>query len=113
MSQISTHILDTYKGLPAGGVTVLLEQASSTSHWITVGTGTTDSDGRISSLLKEDILLEPGTYRLTFETAHYFSSQNIKSFYPFVQVVFEVSDKRHIHVPLLISPFGYTTYRGS
>ena len=105
MSGISTHILDTAKGVPACGVQVRLEYASGGS-WTEVARGVTDENGRIAQLLSGD-LLGAGTYRLTF-----FVSDD--SFYPEITVQFRVRDpKSHYHVPLLLSPYGYTTYRGS
>ncbi|HEV2687151.1 MAG TPA: hydroxyisourate hydrolase [Bryobacteraceae bacterium] len=112
MSGISTHVLDTAKGLPAHGVRVKLERQSAGAGWFEVGGGSTDNNGRISELLEGAEQLEAGVYRLTFFIADYFHGQ--ESFYPEVCVQFEVRDaSRHYHVPLLLSPYGYTTYRGS
>jgi 5-hydroxyisourate hydrolase len=109
MSGISTHVLDTSKGQPARGVQVLLERQSGAAAWETVGQGVTDEHGRISRLLPAP---EAAAYRLTFRTADYFASQ--ESFYPEVTVHFTVHDpSAHYHIPLLLSPYGYTTYRGS
>ena len=111
MSGISTHVLDTAKGLPAAGVRVKLERQSD-GGWIEAGAGSTDSNGRVAQLLADGKPLESGLYRLTFFTAEYFRGS--ESFYPEVTVQFEVRDaSRHYHVPLLLSPYGYTTYRGS
>ena len=111
-SPITTHILDTAHGHPAGGVAVVLEHQGQ-EGWIVVGGGTTDSDGRLRTLL-EPGKLSPGTYRLIFETGAYFATKNIAGFYPQAVVVFSVRDAtQHYHVPLLLSPFGYSTYRGS
>jgi 5-hydroxyisourate hydrolase len=111
MSGISTHVLDTAKGLPAQGVRVALERQSG-ENWSEAGGGVTDNNGRIAQLLDGGEELVAGTYRATFFTAEYFQSQ--ESFYPQVIVLFEVRDAaKHHHVPLLLSPYGYTTYRGS
>ncbi len=111
MSSITTHILDTASGRPASGVTLLLDQARG-GGWHTVGRGSTDLDGRCKTLLK-DGKLKKGTYRLTFGVAAYFKRTGQTAFYPSVSVVFTVRDSRHHHVPLLLSPWGYSTYRGS
>lgn len=112
-SPITTHILDTRLGKPAIGVRVTLELLQS-AQWRELAHGTTDSDGRVSNFLSSDVRLQPGTYRLTFETAAYFHQQQVPTFYPSISVMFEVADPdMHYHVPLLLSPFGYTTYRGS
>lgn len=112
MSQITTHILDTSCGRPAASVNVSLEQKSAAS-WTFIAKGITDNDGRIKDLLSADKKISHGTYRLIFETGKYFSSQNVKAFYPSVIVEFEITDDKHYHVPLLLNPFGYSTYRGS
>lgn len=113
-SFITTHVLDTARGKPAAGMTVILETQGKSSDWSKLSSGTTDADGRINDLFKGGIPLEKGVYRLTFETAPYFRSVKSESFYPYVQIVFEVSEaSAHYHVPLLLSPFGYSTYRGS
>jgi 5-hydroxyisourate hydrolase len=112
MSGISTHVLDTAKGQPAPGVPVVLERQSLEGGWLEIGEGVTDDNGRIPELLQAGATLEPGVYRLTFFTADYFKKQ--ESFYPEVTVCFQVRDaSQHYHVPLLLSPYGYTTYRGS
>lgn len=111
MSGLTTHILDTARGLPASGVKITLEQ-SADGDWIWLANAVTDSDGRARLLQPEDNF-DPGTYRLTFEVTDYFESLETLSFYPSVQITFVVRDARHHHVPLLLSPFGYSTYRGS
>ena len=114
MSAITTHVLDTCKGRPAAGVPVVLEFRSAGHDWKVLGRGHTDADGRLKNLLPAGGRLEPGTYRLTFDAAAYFRAQNLESFYPEVSLVFAVRDAaQHYHVPLLLSPYGYTTYRGS
>lgn len=112
MSAITTHVLDTSTGRPAAGVPVTLEKQAS-SGWQRAGHGVTNQDGRITDLLA-GAKLAAGAYRLIFDTAAYFSATKQPSFYPQVQVMFTVSDVgQHYHVPLLLSPFGYSTYRGS
>ena len=113
MSQITTHILDISKGLPAAGISVSLEKSENPSQWTKIGSGTSNTDGRVSDLLKEEEILSPGIYRLVFDTGDYFQNNQQKSFYPFVSIVFELKDTAHYHVPLLLSPYGYSTYRGS
>lgn len=112
MSAITTHVLDTARGLPAGGVSVRLERWQE-GGWTPLGQGVTDADGRCRTLMPEAGTLELGRYRLTFETAAYFESCGVAAFFPEVSIAFEVADRRHHHVPLLLSPFGYSTYRGS
>ncbi len=114
-SPITSHILDTARGRPATGVRLHLAQQSADGTWQTLATGTTDKDGRVADLLPADSL-STGTYQLTFETAAYFERLNVPSFYPFIQVAFVVEEgqeNEHYHVPLLLNPFGYSTYRGS
>jgi 5-hydroxyisourate hydrolase len=109
---ISTHVLDTAHGRPAAGVAVTLSHRGAGGSWSVVGSGVTDADGRIRELAGGQ--LGTGAYRLEFATGAYFERSGTKAFYPEVAVVFEVSDAAgHFHVPLLLSPFGYTTYRGT
>lgn len=113
MSTISTHVLDTATGRPAAGVRVLLEAAVS-DGWERAGAATTDDDGRAPGLLDTDDPVDPGVYRLTFDTGAWFAERGVPCFYPEVTVAFEVANgDDHYHVPLLLSPFGYGTYRGS
>lgn len=113
MSQITTHVLDTSLGRPAAGVPVILEIESAGGGWKELSRGATDGDGRLAHLLAPGSLVE-GTYRLTFETQSYFRSRLVKGWYPRVTVIFEVHDiKEHYHIPLLLAPYGYSTYRGS
>jgi 5-hydroxyisourate hydrolase len=112
MSEITTHVLDTSLGRPAAGVPVTLEARESMDGWKQVGRGTTDVDGRLRNLAPAP--LAAGIYRLTFDTRAYFESRQTPGFYPEVAIVFEVRDAAaKYHVPLLISPYGYSTYRGS
>lgn len=114
MSPITTHVLDTSRGRPAAGVAVILEQSAGGASWVERGRGTTDADGRIPALLPDGEALMSGVYRLRFATADYFASLGVRGFYPEVQVTFQVDDPSgHYHVPLLLSPYGYSTYRGS
>lgn len=113
MSAITTHVLDVSRGRPAAGVAVVLERASD-GGWIRLGEGVTDADGRCRTLLPEGRPAPAGRYRLTFDTGAWFRSAGVESFFPDVQVTFDVPDSaHHHHVPLLVSPYGYTTYRGS
>jgi 5-hydroxyisourate hydrolase len=113
MSQVTTHILDLALGKPAEGILVLLEKPGQKGKWLAFSKGTSNKDGRVTDLLKKDKLLKAGNYRLTFDTGAYFKKQNVKCFYPLIQIVFEIADENTYHVPLLLSPFGYSTYRGS
>ncbi len=114
MSAITSHVLDTARGRPAEGVAVLLERQSPEQGWHTVGKGFTDANGRLHDLLPQGATPDKGTYRLTFDTAAYYAAQNTRGFYPHISVVFVVHDPaEHYHIPLLLSRYGYTTYRGS
>jgi len=114
MSAITTHVLDTSRGCPAAGVPVVLEQRAVGDRWDAVGRGETDADGRVPGLLAEGAALVPGVYRLVFDTDRYFHARGLRAFYPQIVVVFEATPgEAHYHVPLLLSPFGYTTYRGA
>ena len=113
MSGITTHILDTARGRPAAGVTVILE-AQKGEAFAEIARGKTDDDGRCRSLLDGGHIPGSGVYRLHFETGPYFEARGESCFHPFVTLAFSVDDPgEHYHVPLLLSPFGYTTYRGS
>lgn len=112
MSQITTHVLDTSLGKPAQGIAIHL-QAQKNNEWTTIASGITNEDGRIANLLPDNQLLTPAVYRMLFETGAYYKALNIKTFYPEVAIAFETFDTTHYHVPLLLNPFGYSTYRGS
>jgi len=125
-SPITCHVLDAAGGRPAAGVTVSLEVLSldgfentdmnPTDHELpqTLARGSTNDDGRCTDLLHHDDFLAAGIYKMTFHTGPYFKSLGVKTFYPWVEVTFNYSDQnQHYHIPLLISPFSYTTYRGS
>ena len=112
MSPITTHILDLAHGRPAAGVTVELE-ARTNDEWQRVGRSATDLDGRVRDLMAPEAL-RAGIYRLTFDTEAYWRQHGVETFYPLVTVTFTVREGRsHYHVPLLVSPWGYSTYRGS
>ena len=111
MSQVTTHVLDTALGRPAAGVPVLLERVTPQSADVVLAHATTDADGRVGELGPDH--LAAGTYRLRFDTAAYAGATGAATFFPEVVVTFVVEGDAHHHVPLLLSPFGYTTYRGS
>jgi 5-hydroxyisourate hydrolase len=114
MSGISSHVLDTARGRPAAGLALHLAVDDGDGGWRRLASATTDGDGRVASLLPKRTKLAAATYRLTFETGDWFRRQELDAFYPQAVVVFRVADpSEHHHVPLLLSPFGYSTYRGS
>ena len=106
MSHVSTHVLDTATGRPASGLVITLEGMDGV-----LARGSTDADGRITDLGPDR--LDPATYRLRFDTGRYAAETGTDGFFPEVVVAFVVRDADHLHVPLLLSPFGYSTYRGS
>lgn len=109
---ISTHVLDTARGRPAVGLAVSLSRRNPGEPWSVVGRAVTDADGRVKEL--SSVPLDGGEYRLVFATGAYFNASGLKAFYPEVAVVFVVADgETHLHVPLLLSPFGYSTYKGA
>ena len=112
MSQVTTHVLDTSAGKPGKNISVRLMQYEN-NEWRSIAQGITNDDGRVSDLLPAEKDLSVGNYKIVFETRNYYAAQNIKTFYPAVEILFTISDGDHYHVPLLISPFGYSTYRGS
>ncbi|MFD2786759.1 hydroxyisourate hydrolase [Hymenobacter rubripertinctus] len=114
--QLSTHVLDISRGIPAPGVTVRLEKYDAAQKsWHAVAEQKTDAAGRIGDFLPTAGQKTPqtGMYKLTFLTQPYFAAQQQASFYPYIEVVFELKDGAHYHVPITLSAFGYTTYRGS
>ncbi|HTE43927.1 MAG TPA: hydroxyisourate hydrolase [Gemmatimonadaceae bacterium] len=120
MSTLSTHVLDTSLGGPASGIRVTLERvgqpdrASNRESEGTIGSGVTDSDGRLRDFVASGVSISPGAYRLRFDVAEYFARTKRESFYPEVVVLFSVgTGEQHYHVPLLLNPYGYSTYRGS
>jgi 5-hydroxyisourate hydrolase len=111
---ITTHILDLTRGVPAASVRVTLAILDPKGHWTDKATAKTDFDGRCRTLLPEGQPVPPGTYRLHFDTGAYFTALGTQPFFPFVEITFSVADPaKQYHVPLLLSPFGYSTYRGS
>jgi 5-hydroxyisourate hydrolase len=109
---ITTHVLDTAVGRPGRAIAVELERADGTS-WQPISAGTTDDDGRLRTLTSTGPVVA-GTYRLRFHTGAYFASHQQPGFFPVIEIQFHVADgAQHYHVPLLVSPYGYSTYRGS
>jgi 5-hydroxyisourate hydrolase len=107
---ITTHVLDTAAGKPAVGMSVVLAFHKG-SEWIRLAAGHTDTQGRLAKLT-DGMEIGPGVYRLTFDTGTY--HRDVQSFFPEVQVIFKLREAgEHVHVPLLVSPFGYTTYKGT
>jgi 5-hydroxyisourate hydrolase len=107
---ISTHVLDTMRGTPAAGLDVALHRREADGDWKEVAQATTDADGRVRALSEDE--LEAAEYRLEFDTRPYFERSGLGAFYPSVSVVFSF-EGGHLHVPLLLSAFGYTTYKGT
>ena len=113
MSGITTHVLDTAMGKPGIGIEVLLEIKKG-NEWSQLSGGQTNNDGRVPELIPKGHAIAVGTYRISFKVANYFAAQKRDTFYPSADIVFEVKDAtQHYHVPLLVSPFSYSTYRGS
>ena len=109
---VTSHVLDTSSGHPASGLTITLSR-SEAGAWTRLQQTTTDRDGRAADLVPGQ-LLAAGVYKLHFATGAYYSAREVETFYPYAEVVFNATDPEpHYHVPLLINPFGYTTYRGS
>ncbi len=114
MATISTHILDVARGAPAGGVAIALGSQNTDESWTELSHAWTDEDGRVKPFFLVTEPLPSGIYRLVFDTEAYFSGLDVESFFPQVIIVFKINDSaQHYHVPLLISPYGYSTYRGS
>ena len=114
MNRISTHILDLVLGKPAKDVPVRLERQESNGEWRVLSLLRTDNDGRCAQMLPENESLRAGNYRLAFDTAGYHLAHNVQGLYPVVEITFLVREgESHFHIPLLLSPYGYTTYRGS
>ena len=112
MNQITTHVLDTSQGKPAEGISIRLQRPKATDQWEDICTGITNDDGRIPGFM-DGISIEPGTYRMLFDTKSYFNKEGVSGFYPYAPIVFEITDTEHYHIPLLLNPYGYSTYRGS
>jgi 5-hydroxyisourate hydrolase len=114
INRVSTHVLDTALGKPAVRVPVRLEHREKGGPWTTLASSNTDVDGRCAQMLAESQPLTEGLYRLVFDTATYYAAQNVAGLYPVVEITFEVrKGDSQLHIPLLLSPNGYTTYRGS
>ncbi len=112
--QLSSHILDVSKGLPAPGVKIKLEKINVDGKWVFVDEKQTDQNGRVKDFLEETAdSNNAGIYQLTYYVKPYFEATQQESFYPFIVVVFEIKDNKHYHVPITLSPFGYATYRGN
>ena len=110
---LSTHILDTALGKPAAGVALVLSKQSG-GAWVDAGRGVTDEDGRCRHTARRECACREGLYRLRFGIAPYFAAQRLTPLYPYVEIVFSVADPtQHLHIPLLCTANGYTTYRGS
>jgi 5-hydroxyisourate hydrolase len=113
MSSISTHVLDTSRGVPAAGLEVRLEVWES-GQWRELADAQTDHDGRVKPLLPSGQMIQATLYRIVFDTGSYYQKLGLPSFYPEVTLTFEVKARtEHYHVPLLLSPYGFSTYRGS
>ena len=114
LKRISTHVLDVSRGKPAAGVPIRLDRRDPSGQWTPIFGGKADNDGRCGQLLAEGKEFGIGEYRIVFDTAAYFKSQGVEGLYPQIEVAFSVRDgEAHYHIPLLLSPNGYTTYRGS
>jgi len=114
MSPITTHVLDTSQGCPGANIQVRLEQQKNGGNWQEISSGVTNADGRVMDLIPEEEVLDSGIYRMIFVTGPYLEQQGISFFYPEIEVRFLLSHpEQHYHIPLLLSPFGYSTYRGS
>jgi 5-hydroxyisourate hydrolase len=109
---ITSHILDTTKGKPAADVTIILFLGGN-DEWKEIARGKTNNDGRIQDLIKKEATLQQGIYKMRFETKDYFDKTLTQTFYPYVEIIFEIESDQHYHIPLLLNPFGYSTYRGS
>lgn len=113
MTQITSHILDTSLGNPAADVQITLMRKQA-DDWVELGSAATNQDGRVSDFLGHDDVLAAGIYKLTFNLSDYYAALGTESFYPYAEVVFQIAgDGQHYHVPLLLNPYGYSTYRGS
>jgi 5-hydroxyisourate hydrolase len=114
MNRISTHVLDTVRGKPAPAVPVRLDFRDASGDWRRVASSETDTDGRCAQLLPAEETLISGFYRITFDTEAYFTAHGVRGLYPLVQITFHArGGESDFHIPLLLSPNGYTTYRGS
>ena len=113
-SPITTHVLDISVGKAAQGVPVQLDRSDGKGGWKTLKAATTNADGRVEDLMERGSRAEAGVYRLTFGIRAYFAGRGVGTFYPEASIIFEITQPaEHHHVPLLLSPFGYSTYRGT
>jgi len=114
MKRVSTHVLDVALGKAAKDVPVRLERQEPDGEWVALHSSRTDADGRCDDLLPENEVLRAGIYRLAFDTASYHLIQKVAGLYPVVEITFQVrAGESHFHIPVLLSPYGFTTYRGS
>ena len=112
--QLSSHILDISQGKPAPNVKIALSKQDKNQNWVLIDEKYTDNNGRIKDFLKEESNKNNnGVYKLTFYITPYFERLKQKTFYPFIEVVFEIKDNQHYHIPITLSPYGYSTYRGN
>ena len=112
--QLSSHILDISQGKPAPNVKISLSKQDKNQNWVVIDEKYTDNNGRIKEFLKEESdKNNNGIYKLTFHIVPYFERLKQKTFYPFIEVVFEIKDTQHYHIPITLSPYGYSTYRGN
>ena len=112
--QLSSHILDISQGKPAPNVKIALSKQDENQNWVLRDEKYTDNNGRIKDFLKEESNKNNnGVYKLTFYITPYFEKLKQKTFYPFIEVVFEIKDNQHYHIPITLSPYGYSTYRGN
>lgn len=111
--QLSSHILDIHTGKPASGVTIILSKQDVSRQWSVIDERKTDENGRVKDFLEETPKGHQGIYKLTYLVSPYFELQGQDSFYPFIEVVFQMKDHTHYHVPITLSPYGYSTYRGN
>lgn len=110
---VSVHVLNLQTGIPSTGVTVELDQQRDGS-WVKLASGVTDANGRISALYPQGKTAESGNYRVVFKTGDYYAAMKQKTFFPEIPVIFTLDNPgQHYHIPLLLSPFGYSTYRGN
>lgn len=113
INPLSVHVLNLQDGLPSPDVAVTLEQRVG-DHWTMLGEGVTNAQGRISALFPADVAMVRGTYRVTFKTGKWFADHKSPTFFPEIPVIFTADGSvQHYHVPLLLSPYGYSTYRGN
>jgi 5-hydroxyisourate hydrolase len=114
MKRVSTHVLDVARGKPAEHMPVKLERRGASGAWQVIAQSQTDADGRCAQLLPENMEFGPGVYRMIFDTASYQSAERVETLYPEIKITFQVREgDAHFHLPLLLSPHGYTTYRGT